>query len=224
MSELSGLFCTGWWRRMQCLIFIGNFLEKSPLINGSFAERDLHYKAFFASSPLCMNDSCASNIIHINVSRMSLTNASRMSRTNEPRMSCVLCMNDSCLSRIIRIHASSLRLNASRMSLMDESRMSCVPCINDCVSYHSHSHNCIVPPPHQICVSLTASWLTHINASSLQLNEMCVSLDVCLSLDVSLSYCIATYSHVRHGPFTHVICVSRMNDSHASYECNEISV
>jgi len=33
--------CTGWWRCLGCLIFVGHFLQKSPVISGSFATRDL---------------------------------------------------------------------------------------------------------------------------------------------------------------------------------------
>ena len=47
---------TGWRRPTGCLILIGLFPQKSPIISDSFAERDLHLKAFCASSPLCMED------------------------------------------------------------------------------------------------------------------------------------------------------------------------
>ena len=38
---------------MGCLIFAGDFTEKSPVISGSFAKRDLQLEAFYASSPTC---------------------------------------------------------------------------------------------------------------------------------------------------------------------------
>jgi len=34
-------------------MFIGHFAQKSPIIRGSFAERDLQLKATYASMPPC---------------------------------------------------------------------------------------------------------------------------------------------------------------------------
>ena len=42
---------TGWQRPPGSLIFMSHFPKKSPVIGGSFAERDLQLKALYATSP-----------------------------------------------------------------------------------------------------------------------------------------------------------------------------
>jgi len=53
---------TSWRRRKGCLICIGHFPQKSPMICGSFAEWDLQLKAFSASSPPCTPPSISGSV------------------------------------------------------------------------------------------------------------------------------------------------------------------
>jgi len=65
---------TGCRRPIRCLIFIGHFAQKSPILGGSFATNDVQLKASCGSLPPCTTQVTAPGLFEHEQYHLSVTN------------------------------------------------------------------------------------------------------------------------------------------------------
>jgi len=74
----------GWPRVIGCLMFIGQFPQKSPIISGSFARNDLQLTASYEFSPPCGNTCRSQHGMRMNTRSIKKTHITTESTHRTP--------------------------------------------------------------------------------------------------------------------------------------------
>jgi len=129
------LYTTRWRRLIGCFIFIGQFPPKSPIISGSFAERDQQLRAFYASSPPCTS----SIYVHIHVYIYIYTYIP--SRSHLIPVLCVRARVRMCVHACLRVYVClCVGAHANVSAFL---RVCASTCLRVSVSVCAHISNCL---------------------------------------------------------------------------------